>query len=254
MMKTTAVANSRKSERIRVFKGGTIATSRIEVTLPCVVRDVSQAGALIQSTNAFLIPDTFRLIVDIDGLNAECQVIWRRGTKVGVQFLENESPASLAKIKQASLGGEQNHDPFRLLIAEDDPDDRFFFEEALAESSVPYEVHFSENGEDLLHHLFASGPQEGRLQPDLIILDLNMPKIDGRKALSEIKANGATRAIPVVVLTTSNNEDDILKIYNLGASSYIAKPPGLDEYKGIVNELLNFWNRPAVRRPAIPVA
>ena len=253
-MKSTLVANSRKSERIRVFKGGKIATSRIEVTLPCVVRDVSQTGALIQSTNAFLIPDTFKLIVDVDGLNTECEVMWRRGTKVGVQFLEHQNRENLAKIEQASQGVEPNQEPFKLVIAEDDPDDRYFFEEALAESSVPYEVHFFEDGEDLLQHLFARDGHECKPQPDLIVLDLNMPKIDGRKALSEIKAHRATRAIPVVVLTTSNNEDDILKIYDLGASSYIAKPPGLDEYKGIVNELLTFWNRPAVRRPRIPAA
>lgn len=246
--------NSRKSERIRVYKAGSIATSRIEVTLPCVVRDVSQDGAMLQTTNAFLIPDRFKLFVDVDGLDTECEVRWRRGTKIGVQFLGDQAVAGMEDAEVATQTGALGREPFKLVIAEDDPDDRYFFEEALAECQVPHGVHFSEDGEDLLDHLFARDQHEGRPQPDLIVLDLNMPKIDGRKALSEIKAHRATRAIPVVVLTTSSNEDDILNIYDLGASSYITKPPGLDEFKGIVHELLTFWNRPAVRRPSIPAA
>lgn len=253
-MKCAIESESRKSERIRVYKAGSITTSRIEVTLPCVVRDVSQDGAMLQTTNAFLIPDKFKLFVDIDGLDTECEVKWRRGTKIGVQFLEERAPAELADPGHAGVDAVQGREPFKLVIAEDDPDDRYFFEEALAECKVPHGVHFSEDGEDLLDHVFARGPHQDRPQPDLIVLDLNMPKIDGRKALSEIKANRLTRAIPVVVLTTSSNEDDILKIYDLGASSYITKPPGLDEFKGIVHELLSFWNRPAVRRPCIPAA
>lgn len=253
-MRCPTEADSRKSERIRVYKAGTIATSRIEVTLPCVVRDVSQDGAMLQTTNAFLIPDKFKLFVDVDGLDTECEVKWRRGTKIGVQFREDQALASLEDQQKKRQVAAPGTEPFKLVIAEDDPDDRYFFEEALAECEVPHGVHFSEDGKDLLDHVFARDHHHGRPQPDLIVMDLNMPKIDGRKALSEMKAHRLTRAIPVVVLTTSSNEDDILKIYDLGASSYITKPPGLDEFKGIVHELLTFWNRPAVRRPSIPAA
>lgn len=242
---------SRESQRIKVFKGGKIATSHIEVTWPCIVRNISETGALIQSTNAFIIPDRFNLVVDADGMNVACEVMWRRGTKVGVQFREEPRRATPANIAQANKASDPNQRPMRLVIAEDDPDDRYFFNEALNECNVPYEAHFSEDGEDLLRHLFAQDEYASRSQPDLIVLDLNMPKVDGRKALSEIKSHKATRVIPVVVLTTSSNDDDILNIYDLGASSYITKPPGLNEFKGIVHELLTFWNRPAVRRPSL---
>ena len=278
---------SRDSQRIKVFKGGTIAYHDRQITWPCVVRNISQTGALIQSANASQIPDTFNLIVDLDGLDVECEVLWRSGTKVGVGFTGHpkfHAPARLQIIdpsaknsvvslrKQDSKGVEvpsqvgteesirkenlvrSTQRLLHVVIAEDDPDDRYFISEAFEECDVACTIQFAEDGEDVLKYLFGLDEYEGRPQPDLIILDLNMPKIEGRAALSEIKQHEETRAIPVVILTTSSFDDDIASTYDLGVSSYITKPPGLHEFKGIVQELLSYWSSSAVRRPLATMA
>lgn len=280
-MSSAATVESRESRRIKVFKGGTIAYSGRQITWPCVVRNISQTGALIQSANAALIPDTFELIVDLDGLDVECEVAWRSSTKVGVQFLgtpnyqaparaqivDEQPTASLRRQrtrrevspvcatstepKEINEQARLNQKPIHVLIAEDDPDDRYFISEAFEECNVPHTIHFAEDGEDVLRYLFALDEFEKRPQPDLIILDLNMPKIDGRAALSEIKSHKETRTIPVVVLTTSSYDDDILSTYDLGVSSYITKPPGLKEFKGIVQEVLSYWSHSAIRRSIV---
>lgn len=283
-MSSAAAVESRDSQRIKVFKGGTIAYSGRQITWPCVVRNISQTGALIQSANAALIPDTFDLIVDLDGLNVECEVAWRSDTKVGVQFLETPNYQTPARAQVVEISEKQptvslrrqrtrrevtsvcatstepkemneqarlNQKPIHVLIAEDDPDDRSFISEAFEECNVPHTIHFAEDGEDVLRYLFALDEFEKRPQPDLIILDLNMPKIDGRAALSEIKSHKETRGTPVVVLTTSSYDDDIMSTYDLGVSSYITKPPVLKEFKGIVQEVLSYWSHSAIRRSIV---
>jgi CheY-like chemotaxis protein len=114
-----------------------------------------------------------------------------------------------------------------ILIADDDEDDRLMAEEALKEARLVNDLHFVEDGEALLDYLKARGKYADRKDkplPGIILLDLNMPKKDGREALIEIKADPALRQIPVIVLTTSKSEEDIASVYNLGIDSYITKP------------------------------
>ena len=113
-----------------------------------------------------------------------------------------------------------------ILIADDDADDRMLIEDAFRESRLSNPLAFVENGEELLHYLRCQGKFEGRTgpAPRLILLDLNMPKMDGRTALKHLKADPELRRIPVVVLTTSKAEEDILRTYDLGVSSFITKP------------------------------
>ncbi|MDZ7261448.1 MAG: response regulator, partial [candidate division KSB1 bacterium] len=114
-----------------------------------------------------------------------------------------------------------------ILMAEDDPEDRLLVKDAWEESRVLNELRFVEDGEELMDYLYRRGPyaEPARApRPGLILLDLNMPRKDGREALKEIKADPELRRIPIVVLTTSKAEEDILRTYDLGANSFITKP------------------------------
>tara|TARA_R110000868_G_scaffold58183_11_gene179885 strand:- start:7862 stop:8356 length:495 start_codon:yes stop_codon:yes gene_type:complete len=133
---------------------------------------------------------------------------------------------------------------FTFLMVDDDPDDRMLFKEACDEVRLRNPVEFLENGEQLVDYLNRDGAYaalEGTPLPGIILLDLNMPLKDGREALEEIKASAALRHIPIIVLTTSKNEDDILSSYGLGASSYIVKPVSLDRLMRVVNSIGEYW-------------
>jgi len=130
-----------------------------------------------------------------------------------------------------------------ILMADDDPDDRMLMKEALKENNLPHLIVFVENGEELLDYLHGRGrfAEEKARRPNLIILDLNMPKIDGREALGYIKSNFELRRIPIIVLTTSKAEEDIIKAYDLGVNSFICKPVRFEELVEIAREIGNYW-------------
>lgn len=134
--------------------------------------------------------------------------------------------------------------PVVILMAEDDPDDRFLTKEALKEAHLANELRFVEDGEDLMDYLLAQGKyaeKDAAPRPGIILLDLNMPRKDGREALKEIKDDPALRLIPVVVLTTSKAEEDILRSYDLGVSGYVTKPVTLQELIGVMKTLGQYW-------------
>ncbi|HXG48612.1 MAG TPA: response regulator [Methylomirabilota bacterium] len=143
--------------------------------------------------------------------------------------------------------------PTVILMAEDDPDDRLLARDALAECQMPNELHFVENGEELVEYLRGRGRYaEAQMpRPGLILLDLNMPRKDGREALREIKEDPALRTIPVVVLTTSQADRDIDRIYELGANSFITKPASFEALVGIMKSLGHYWFE-TVQLPHLP--
>jgi CheY-like chemotaxis protein len=131
-----------------------------------------------------------------------------------------------------------------ILIADDDAEDRMLLKEALEENRLKNTLQFVENGEELMDYLYHRGKFSDRTKypaPGLILLDLNMPKKDGREALKEIKADPHLRLIPVVVLTTSKAEEDILKTYGLGVSSFITKPVTFTSLVGMMKTLSDYW-------------
>jgi len=134
--------------------------------------------------------------------------------------------------------------PMVILMADDDADDRLLAKDALLECQLAGDIHFVENGEELLDYLHHRGNylQAGQApRPGLILLDLNMPKKDGREALREIKNDPELRKIPVVVLTTSKAETDIGQIYELGANSFISKPVTFDSLVNVMRVLGSYW-------------
>ena len=134
--------------------------------------------------------------------------------------------------------------PITILMADDDADDRRLTQEAFEEGRLINDVRFVENGEQLLEYLRKQGPYAPPAdapRPGLILLDLNMPRKDGRTVLKELKSDPDLRQIPVVVLTTSKADEDIYKSYDLGVNSYIVKPVTFEALVDILQTLEKYW-------------
>jgi CheY-like chemotaxis protein len=138
----------------------------------------------------------------------------------------------------------QTRKSITILMADDDPDDCLLVKNAFKESRLANNMRFVENGEELMDYLHSRGQYSDTQtspRPGLILLDLNMPRKDGREALKEIKDDAGLREIPVVVLTTSQDEEDILRSYNLGANSYITKPVTFEGLVEVMKVLGRYW-------------
>ena len=131
--------------------------------------------------------------------------------------------------------------PVEILLVEDNPGDARLTQEALRDGKVYNKLSVVPDGVEAMAYLRREGRYAGARQPDLILLDLNLPKKDGREVLQEIKADERLRRIPVVVLTSSNAEQDVLKSYGLHANCYVTKPVDLDQFMGAVKAIENFW-------------
>ena len=131
--------------------------------------------------------------------------------------------------------------PIEILLVEDNPGDVRLTEEALKEGKVYNNMHVTMDGVKAMAYLHRESPYENASRPDVILLDLNLPKKDGREVLAEIKADPILKRIPVVVLTTSQADEDILRSYDLHANSYVAKPVDLDQFIKVVKSIEEFW-------------
>ena len=136
---------------------------------------------------------------------------------------------------------EPNGRPIEILLVEDNPGDVRLTQEALKEGKVRNNIYVAYDGLEALAFLRREGPYAETVQPDLILLDLNLPRMDGREFLAEIKDDPVLKRIPVVVLTTSQSETDILRTYNLHANCFISKPVDLDQFMTVVKAIENFW-------------
>ncbi len=131
--------------------------------------------------------------------------------------------------------------PIEILLVEDNPGDVRLTIEALREGKVRNNLNVAGDGVDAMAFLRREGQYATSPRPDLILLDLNLPKKDGRQVLSEIKSDAALRSIPVVILTTSHAEQDVLRSYDLHANCYITKPVDLDQFITVVKTIEDFW-------------
>ncbi len=131
--------------------------------------------------------------------------------------------------------------PVDILLVEDNPADVRLTREALKEAKVLNRLHVVSDGVEAIEFLRLEGNHRGAPRPDLILLDLNLPRKDGREVLAEIKSDANLKSIPVVILTTSRADEDIIRSYNLHANAYVAKPVGLTEFLEAVRALEDFW-------------
>jgi CheY-like chemotaxis protein len=131
--------------------------------------------------------------------------------------------------------------PIEVLLVEDDPGDVLMTREAFEDYKVHNNLSVVSNGADALTYLRKQGPYEDAPTPDLILLDLNLPRMDGREVLGEIKADEALRSIPVVVLTTSEAEEDVLRSYHLHANAYVTKPVDFERFVDVVRRIDDFF-------------
>ncbi|CAN5766829.1 response regulator [soil metagenome] len=138
-------------------------------------------------------------------------------------------------------------DDFHILLIEDSPTDVLIIRRALAEVQVPHRLTVIADGTEALDYLARLGQPEGNPEPHLILLDLNLPGLDGAEVLGRIKSEPTLRALPVVVLTTSNRDEDIWQTYQAGANTYIQKPADYASYRQLVGTLRTYWHQTALR-------
>jgi two-component system, chemotaxis family, response regulator Rcp1 len=132
-------------------------------------------------------------------------------------------------------------DPIKILIVEDNPGDVRLIKEVFKEAKIQNHLEVALDGEKAMQILRREGEYADTSYPDLILLDLNLPKKDGREVLKEIKENKSLQCIPVVILTTSNAEEDLIDTYKLNANCYITKPVDLDQFITVIRSIEDFW-------------
>ncbi|MFG3706261.1 response regulator [Micromonospora sp. NPDC047670] len=136
--------------------------------------------------------------------------------------------------------------PVRILVVDDDPGDVLMIEEALADSDVDKVIDVVSDGQEAMEFLRREGRHTEARRPDVILLDLNMPRMDGRQVLGAVKGDEDLRTIPIVVLTTSNADTDIVGSYTLQANAYVTKPIDLDDFNDVVRRIDEFFGRVVV--------
>jgi len=134
-----------------------------------------------------------------------------------------------------------NHPPIHILLIEDNPGDVLLTREALTECALAHELSVVRDGEEALAFLERTPPHEAARRPDLVLLDLNLPRCDGKQVLGAIKSSPALKSIPVVVLTSSAYPEDIRTAYDLHANCYLTKPTGLEPFFRMIESLRDFW-------------
>jgi len=139
------------------------------------------------------------------------------------------------------INGATSGRPIEILLVEDNPGDVRLTVEGLKESKVRNNLHVARDGVEAMEFLRRTGRYGGAVRPDLILLDLNLPRMDGREVLAEVKSDAKLKTIPVVVLTTSRAEQDVLRSYELQANCYITKPVDLEQFIAVVKSIEDFW-------------
>ena len=131
--------------------------------------------------------------------------------------------------------------PLEILLVEDSLTDRRLTEEGIRRTQIPVALHVVSQGQDALSYLRNEGPFAQAPRPDLVLLDLNLPRVDGREALKDAKSDPKIANIPIVVFTTSESRADIEKVYSIHANSYVLKPADLQDYMKVIESIVRYW-------------
>jgi len=159
----------------------------------------------------------------------------------------------MQKSPMLSASGLTRLDAITVLMVEDDPDDVYLTQEALADSKLRINLHVVNDGVAALAYLRAATGDAEHRRPDLILLDLNLPLMDGREVLAEVREDPAFTDIPIVILTTSKAEEDIAASYRQHANCYISKPVGIEQFRAVVAAIQSFWFTVVQLPPDSPV-
>jgi two-component system, chemotaxis family, response regulator Rcp1 len=135
----------------------------------------------------------------------------------------------------------QNFRPIEILLVEDSPSDANLTIREFSKAKIANNLHWIEDGETAMEYLHQQGEFTNAPRPDLILLDLNLPGMDGREVLKEVKSDTDLKRIPIVILTTSNDEQDVLRSYNLNANCYVTKPIDIEQFIQVVQLIKDFW-------------
>jgi two-component system response regulator len=138
-------------------------------------------------------------------------------------------------------------DLMRILVLEDNPGDVRLIEEGLRSCQIQHKMHVVEDGVEALRFLYREGPYASAPRPHLFIMDLNVPRLDGRRVLAEIKSHSDLKTIPVVILTSSDSAQDIRQSYESHANSFITKPMELEKFIEVVRSIINYWGMTVAR-------
>ncbi|OGW39849.1 MAG: response regulator [Nitrospirae bacterium GWD2_57_9] len=139
------------------------------------------------------------------------------------------------------MEAKENGSPVEILMVEDNPGDVLLMEEALREGKLSNNLYIANNGDEAMDFLKKRGKFKDAVRPDLIMLDLNLPRKDGREVLAEVKNDPELKKIPIVIVTTSGSEEDIDKTYSLHANCYVTKPVGVRQFFEVVKNIESFW-------------
>ena len=139
------------------------------------------------------------------------------------------------------MSNNRNFRPIEILLVEDSPSDANLTIREFGKAKIANNLHWVENGEAAMDYLRCQGEFANALRPDLVLLDLNLPGMDGREVLAEVKADSDLKRIPIVILTTSTDEEDVLRSYNLNANCYVTKPIDMHQFIHVVQLINEFW-------------
>lgn len=162
-------------------------------------------------------------------------------TSIPLPFFSSQDILRPVVLDRGSKKLSKEFKPVTIVMADDDEDDRLLARDAFGECGIEVDLRCVEDGEELLEFLLRRGAHVDAPTPALILLDLNMPRKDGREALAAIKENPALRRIPVVVLTTSKAEEDVARTYELGVSSFISKPVSYESLVELLRTITHYW-------------
>ncbi|WP_226479334.1 response regulator [Natrinema amylolyticum] len=149
------------------------------------------------------------------------------------------------------MSGQSRNEPFDILLVEDNPGDVRLTQEAFKEAEPTISLHVTMDGNEALEFLFQRGKYEGVTYPDLVLLDLNLPKKDGHEVLKEIRDEEELTPVPILVLTSSETEEDVRESYELTANAYLTKSADPDEFASLMQSVADFWLRSA-QLPPVP--
>jgi len=222
--------------------------------IPCVVKQITKNSASLHVFDSGRLPSVFWLNIDELGINEECRLVEKTKRIAQVVFDRTEfhpygeseigvtSPKSVTATNPPSPRASQLQSVPKLWVVEDDEDDRLLLAEAFEDSKFQCELEYFKDGVEFLEHIDKFDFQDRiELNQIIALIDINMPRMDGIKALAKLRQKPACQNLPVMMFSTSESDDDLRKTYDLGISAYLPKPNSQDDMYTVVDFIVNFW-------------